>query len=42
MAEEMGCSLTSERRFEYEKRTPGTIAVMKNLQRLAKKAGIAL
>jgi transcriptional regulator with XRE-family HTH domain len=42
MAEKMGCSYTSERRFEYDLTLPISPAVYKNLQRLARKAGVKL
>ena len=42
MADKIGCSHTSERRFEYDGTLPRNKAVLKNLQRLAKQAGVKL
>ncbi len=42
MAEKLGVSLTSARRFEYERTTPTVAAVLKNFKRLAKQAGVEL
>jgi transcriptional regulator with XRE-family HTH domain len=42
MADKMGCSHTSERRFEYDQTLPISPAVYNNLQRLARKADIEL
>ncbi len=42
MADEMGCSLSAERRYEYADALPGTLAGKKALAKLAKKAGVEL
>lgn len=40
MAAKMGCSITSARRFEYDGTMPKVKAVLGNLRKLAKQAGI--
>jgi len=42
MADEMGCTLKTVWRCEDEKRLPKNKAVLKNFQKLAKKAGVSL
>lgn len=42
MAERLGCSLSSERRFEYDGSIPTVAAVLKNFQKLAKQAGVTI
>jgi transcriptional regulator with XRE-family HTH domain len=42
MAQRLGCSISSARRFEYDGTIPRNRAVMGNLQRLAKQAGVSL
>jgi len=42
MAQRLGCSITSERRFEYTSAIPRTKAVLANLQKLAKQAGVQI
>ncbi len=42
LAKKMGCSLSSERRFEYSGTTPTVGAVLANFRRLAAKAGVSL
>jgi transcriptional regulator with XRE-family HTH domain len=40
MALQMGCSINTQRRCEYDGRLPSTRAVLDNFRKLAKKAGI--
>lgn len=42
MAERSGCSLSSERRFEYDDSVPTVAAVLKDFQKLAKQAGLEI
>ena len=42
MAEKLQCSFATERRCEYEARLPQTEAVVANLRKLAKQAGVSL
>jgi len=42
MAQRLGCSLTSQRRFEYQRTLPKVKAVAGNLRKLAKQAGVEL
>jgi transcriptional regulator with XRE-family HTH domain len=42
MAKRMGCSITSERRFEYQRTLPTVVAVKANLRKLAKQAGVEI
>ncbi len=42
MAEALGCSITSARRFEYERTTPTVRAVALNFGKLARKAGVSV
>jgi DNA-binding transcriptional regulator YiaG len=42
MAQRLGCSISSERRFEYTGTIPRNKAVLVNLHRLAKQAGVQL
>jgi len=42
MARELGCGHTTLRRCEYERRLPENRAVLNNLHRLAKKAGVKI
>ena len=42
LADELGIHKDSERRHEYDGTLPKSRAVQKNLQRLAKKAGVSL
>jgi predicted transcriptional regulator len=40
MARRMGCSISSERRFEYDRSIPTVTAVKENFRKLAKQAGV--
>ncbi len=42
MAAKLGCSITSERRFEYEATLPKVKAVRERFEKMAKKAGIQI
>ncbi len=42
LAKKMGCSLSSERRFEYDGTMPTVGAVLANFKRLAKQAGVVI
>jgi transcriptional regulator with XRE-family HTH domain len=42
MARRLGCSKTSERRFEYTATLPRVTAVLANLRKLAKQAGVEI
>jgi transcriptional regulator with XRE-family HTH domain len=42
MAAKLGCSITSERRFEYDGTLPKVKAVLGNFKKLAKQAGIEI
>jgi transcriptional regulator with XRE-family HTH domain len=42
MAAKLGCSITSERRFEYEATLPKVKAVRERFEKMAKKAGVEI
>jgi DNA-binding transcriptional regulator YiaG len=42
MADKLQCSFTTARRCEYEARLPQTAAVVSNLKKLAKQAGVSI
>lgn len=41
-SKKLGCSLSSERRFEYDGTVPTVGAVLTNFKRLAKQVGVTL
>lgn len=42
MAAKMGCSITSQRRFEYDGTLPKVKAMLGNFRKLAKQAGVEI